>query len=81
MKSTIKNTILASLVVAGLSFTSCKGKTEEADDTNTEMTSDSTEGMSSEPIGDTVVRNDGDTIVKTGTENDTKENATGTQVP
>jgi hypothetical protein len=36
--------------------------------------------MSSEPIGDTIVR-ENDTIVKTGTENDTKENATGTQVP
>jgi len=81
MKITVKNTILASLVVAGLSFTSCKGKTEETENTSTEMTGDGTEGMSSEPIGDTMVRNDGDTIVKTGTENDTKENATGTQVP
>lgn len=79
MKTTfLKNSLFVPLLVAGLTFTSCKEKTEQTE-TTTEVT-DSTGTMSSEPIGDTVVT-DNDTIVETGTENDTKENPTGTQVP
>jgi hypothetical protein len=79
MKATIlRNTMLATALVAGLAFTSCKEKAEDAD-TNT-TTTDSTSGMTSEPIGDTIV-SDKDTVVETGTANDTKENSTGTQVP
>ena len=83
MKTTFfKNTILAAALIAGLTITSCKNKTDEGDDKATDDVEavDSTAGMSSEPIGDTIARKN-DTIVKTGTENDTKENPVGTQVP
>jgi hypothetical protein len=80
MKTILKNTMFAAALVAGLSLTSCKDKNEEGSAAGETETVDSTAGMSSEPIGDTIVR-ENDTIVKTGTENDTKENATGTQVP
>lgn len=83
MKTTFfKNTMLAAALIAGLTITSCKNKTDEGDDRASDDVEavDSTAGMSSEPIGDTIVR-ENDTIVKTGTENDTKENPIGTQVP
>jgi len=78
----VKNTMLATALIAGLAFTSCKNKTDEGDDRATDDVEavDSTAGMSSEPIGDTIARKN-DTIIKTGTENDTKENPIGTQVP
>lgn len=80
MKTIIKNTMLASVMVAALSFTSCKKSEETTESTNTEAV-DSADGMSSAPIADTVVKKDGDTIIETGTENDSKQNTTGTQVP
>jgi len=85
MKTTIKNMLFASLLLAGLSLTSCKGKSGDGDDAasddNVETTADTTGGMSSPPMGDTIVKKDGDTIIKTGTKNDAKENPTGEQVP
>jgi len=83
MKTTFfKNSMLAMALFAGLAFTSCKNKADDGDNNHSDDTEavDSTAGMSSEPIGDTIVRKN-DTIVKTGTENDTKENPIGTQVP
>jgi len=83
MKSIVKNTMLAAVMVAGLSLTSCKGKNDDGDNGSTDATSvtDTTNTVTSAPIADTVVKKDGDTVIETGTKNDTKENATGTQVP
>ncbi len=77
----LRNTLYVSLLATGLALTSCKDNAEGTT-TETESTQavDNTGTMSSEPIGDTIVT-DNDTVVKTGTENDTKENPTGTQVP
>lgn len=80
MKATfLRNSLFASLLLTSLAFTSCKEKTE-ADTTDGTEVMDSTDGMTSEPIGDTIMT-DNDTVVETGTANDTKENPTGTQVP
>ena len=77
MKTTfLRNTLMVSVLAIGFSFTSCKKKTETETDTTTEI--ETTEG--SEAPMDTIVRED-DTIIQTGTGNDTKENPTGTQVP
>jgi len=78
----LRNTMLASALIIGLTLTSCKDKNDANDDKMGDDVEavDSTAGMSSEPIGDTIARKN-DTIVKTGTENDTKENPVGTQVP
>jgi hypothetical protein len=79
MKTTfLRNSLFVALLATGLAFTSCKEKTTETE-TTTEVT-DTTGTLSSEPIGDTIVT-DKDTVVETGTPNDTKENPTGTQVP
>lgn len=67
---------MASLLVTGLSLVSCKEKTET--ETTTE-TIETTEGASEAPF-DTVVK-DNDTVIESGTKNDTKENSVGTQVP
>lgn len=78
MKTTfLRNSLFVSLLATGLAFTSCKEKTET--ETTTEVI-DSTGTVTSEPIGDTIIT-DKDTVVETGTANDTKENPTGTQVP
>ena len=78
----LKNTMLATALTVGLALISCKNKNDEGTDKASDgvEAADSTAGMSSEPIGDTIARKN-DTIVKTGTENDTKENPVGTQVP
>jgi len=78
----LKNTMLATALTVGLALISCKNKNDEGTDKASDGVEavDSTAGMSSEPIGDTIARKN-DTIVKTGTENDTKENPVGTQVP
>lgn len=77
MKTTfLRNTLLISALAAGLSFTSCKDKTE-AETTETE-TIETTEGTQS-PI-DTVVTDD-DTIIDTGDASKPNDNPVGTQVP
>lgn len=79
MKTTyLRNTIMASLMITGLSLVSCKDKTETEAETTTE-TIETTEGASEAPF-DTVVT-DNDTVIESGTKNDTKENPVGTQVP
>ena len=78
MKSTVKNIMFASMLVASVSLASCKDKANDVD--NAEVT-DTTGTITSAPIADTVVKKDGDTIIETGTKNDTKENPVGTQVP
>lgn len=79
----IKGTLFAALVFGALTLASCKQKSDEGDDAGSDdMVTDTVpaEGMSSVPMGDTIVK-DNDTVIKTGTENDTKENPVGEQVP
>jgi len=76
MKTTVlRNTFMALACIAGLSLTSCKDKSETTTDTETVVPENGSEA----PM-DTIVRED-DTIIETGTSNDTKENPVGTQVP
>ena len=77
--TSLKNMLFASLLLAGLTLASCKDKTGEGD---IESASDTVvpEGMSSRPMGDTIITED-DTVIKTGTANDLKENPVGDQVP
>ncbi|MXN90613.1 hypothetical protein GR160_05195 [Flavobacterium sp. Sd200] len=78
MKATfLKNSMLVSLFITGVFFTSCKEKTESSESAETV---DTTTYEEATPIGDTIVT-DKDTVVEMGTPNDTKENPTGTQVP
>lgn len=74
--SLLRNTVMASVLLASLNFTSCKGKDETATDTET---IDTTEETRESPI-DTVVK-DNDTIIDTRGASDSKENPAGTQVP
>ncbi|MDV6169693.1 hypothetical protein R1T16_14750 [Flavobacterium sp. DG1-102-2] len=74
--SLLRNTIMASVLLASLSLTSCKHKEETTTDTET---IDTTEETRESPI-DTVVK-DNDTIIDTGGASDSKENPAGTQVP
>jgi len=74
--SLLRNTIMASVLLASLSLTSCKDKEETTTDTET---IDTTEETRESPI-DTVVK-DNDTIIDTGGASDSKENPAGTQVP
>jgi hypothetical protein len=77
MKTTfLRNMLVALALIAGLSLTSCKEKTEETT-TETE-TLETTEGTQS-PI-DTVVT-DNDTIIDTGDASKPNSNPAGTQVP
>lgn len=77
MKTTVlRNTVMALVLTSGLSFTSCKDKTEE---TTTDTETVVPENGSEAPM-DTIVTED-DTIIETGTNKDTKENPVGTQVP
>jgi hypothetical protein len=79
---------LSSLTVMGLmalslSFASCKkdGQSSSGSDTISNTTDTvPTEGMSSRPLGDTIVKKNGDTIVSTKVDGN-GQNATGTQVP
>ena len=79
-KILFKGTLVAALLFGMLSLNSCKEKTTDTNATETVADSLPPEGMSSAPHGDTIVRKN-DTIVKMGTENDTKENPLGDQVP
>lgn len=77
MKTTfLRTALMASVMVAGLSLTSCKEKAE-TETTETE-TLETTEGTQS-PI-DTVVT-DNDTIIDTGNASKPNTNPVGTQVP
>jgi hypothetical protein len=73
----LRNAFMAAALVAGLSLTSCKEKTETETTTETE-TLETTEGHES-PI-DTVVT-DNDTIIDTGDASKPNKNPVGTQVP
>mgnify|MGYP001313847456 FL=1 len=82
MRNTIlKGALYSSMLVAVLSFSSCK-KEGDADST-TEM--NDTTGIVPEseapknPVMDTVIEKDGDTVVRTG--GGKNENPLGTQVP
>jgi len=82
---TIKLAAYTFICAGLLSLTACKGKSDSGDDHGSDHTTevkDTTpaEGMTAVPAGDTIVRKN-DTIVKTGTKNDTKENPVGEQVP
>lgn len=82
MKKTIfRSAVFSSLLVAALSFASCK---KEADAETTTTTTDSTtivpeSDAPDNPVMDTVTEKDGDTIVRTG--GGKNENPVGTQVP
>jgi hypothetical protein len=79
MKTTfLRNTFMAAALVAGLSLTSCKEKTETETETTETETLETTEGYES-PI-DTVVT-DNDTIIDTGDASRPNKNPVGTQVP
>jgi hypothetical protein len=81
---TIRALSLALAFTGTVAFTSCKGEGAEGGRYDTISETGNTEpeeGMSSRPMGDTLVEKDGDTIVKTGTGHDTKENPVGDQVP
>lgn len=68
MKKTIlRSALYSSLLIAALSFSSCgkKESTDSATDTET-METETTETENTDPVMDTVVEKDGDTIVKTG---------------
>lgn len=73
--SFLKNTLLASGLIAGLCLTSCKEKTETTTETETIETTQGTQS----PI-DTVVT-DNDTIIDTGDASKPNKNPVGTQVP
>jgi hypothetical protein len=76
MKTTfLRNMLMATVMIAGLSLTSCKEKTETTTETETLET---TEGNES-PM-DTVVT-DNDTIIDTGDASKPNDNPVGTQVP
>ncbi|WP_294818284.1 hypothetical protein [uncultured Flavobacterium sp.] len=83
MKKTIlKSALYSSLLIAALTFSSCK-KEGEADADATTAT-DTTEIMPeseapNNPVMDTVVEKDGDTIVRTG--GGKNDNPSGEQVP
>ena len=80
MKSILKNMLYVSLLITGLSFTSCKGKTEDTEAESTEVT-DTTGSVTATPVADTVVKKNGDTIVDMKDATDASQNTTGTQVP
>lgn len=80
MKTTIiRSMLMAAVLTAGLSLTSCKDKTSETDTTTTEADTLDGGGNPESPI-DTIVK-DNDTIIDTGGASDSKENPAGTQVP
>ena len=81
----LKNMFFASLLLAGLTLASCKNKSDDGDDKSSddvESVSDTAvpEGMSSRPMGDTIITKN-DTVVDTGAASDTKQNPVGEQVP
>jgi len=74
----LKKSIFAAMLLGGLTLTSCKDKAEgEGDAVATDTIA--SEDFNATPA-DTVVT-DKDTVVEMGTDIDSKENATGTQVP
>lgn len=82
-QSTLKTLALAAAFACSIVLGSCKGegKAEDAPDTISN-TKDSVpeDGMSSRPLGDTIVEKDGDTIIST--KNDApNQNPVGEQVP
>jgi len=82
-RKNIKTTFFSALVLGALTLGSCKDKTADSDNSESDgMVTDTVpaEGMSSVPMGDTIVT-DNDTVVKTGPANDLKENPVGEQVP
>lgn len=79
-KILFKGTLTAALLFGAISINSCKDKTAETEAANEAVADSIPEGMSSAPHGDTIVRKN-DTIVEMGTENDTKVNPVGKQVP
>jgi len=75
MKTTfLRNTLMASAMIAGLMLTSCKEKTETTTETET------IESTGNESPMDTIVT-DNDTIIDTGAASDSDQNPAGTQVP
>jgi hypothetical protein len=78
MKTTLlRNMLMALIVIAGISLTSCKDKKTETEETTETQTLETTEG-SDDPVMDTIVTKD-DTIIKTG--GGEKDNPAGEQVP
>ncbi|WP_131450761.1 hypothetical protein [Flavobacterium subsaxonicum] len=74
---------MVSMLLAGLTLTSCKNKADDGDDAGADDTvaTDTLSGYNvNETPADTVIT-DKDTVVEMGTKNDSKENAVGTQVP
>lgn len=79
----IRSGLFAAFVLGALTLASCKQKSDEGDDAGSDdMVTDTVppEGMSSVPMGDTIIT-DKDTVVKTGERNNLKENPVGEQVP
>ena len=76
----LKNTLMLSMLLAGLALTSCKNKADETGADNAVATDTLSGDNVNETPADTVIT-DKDTVVEMGTKNDSKENAVGTQVP
>jgi len=80
MKTTfLRNTLMISVLVAGLSLTSCGDKKTDAE-TNTTEADTLNNGAAVESPIDTIVK-DNDTIIDTGAASESNKNAAGTQVP
>ncbi len=80
MKTTIiRSMLMATMLTAGLSLTSCKDKTTEEGNMTTEADTLNGGGAVESPM-DTIVE-DNDTIIDTGGASDSKVNPAGTQVP
>lgn len=80
-KTILRSAVVCSLLVAALSFSSCKkeGNADAATDT-TDTTGIVRESEAPDnPVMDTVREKDGDTVVRTG--GGKNENPVGTQVP
>ena len=80
MKTTfLRNTLMISVLAAGLSLTSCGDKKTDAETNATEADTLNNGGAVESPI-DTIVK-DNDTIIDTGAASESNKNAAGTQVP
>jgi len=80
MKTTfLKSTLMISVLVAGLSLTSCGDKKSDTETNTTEVDTLDGGGAVESPI-DTIVK-DNDTIIDTGAASEPNKNAAGTQVP
>ncbi|KOS05669.1 hypothetical protein AM493_06200 [Flavobacterium akiainvivens] len=84
MKKTINTIKVATAAFAlVLSLASCKGEGKAGSGNDTISNTTDTvpeEGMSSRPLGDTIVQKDGDTIISTKADAP-NQNPTGEQVP